>query len=58
MTDIQPIFPVLFVMEVFSDSWMNEWRFVNDYKKGILSSKKVTIANDQSRLLCEETVIS
>lgn len=39
MTDIQPILPVLFVMEVFSDSWMNKWRFVNDYKKGILSSK-------------------
>lgn len=43
MTDIQPILPVLFVMKVFSDTWMNEWmnewRFVNDYKKGILSSK-------------------
>lgn len=39
MTDIQPILPVLFVMEVFSDTGMNEWRFVNDYKKGILSSK-------------------
>lgn len=39
MTDIQPILPVFFVLKVFSDTWMNEWRFVNDYKKGILSSK-------------------